>query len=313
MLSIIIPVYKTESTLDRCLTSVLRQQVDLEVILVDDGSPDKCPQMCDEWDRRDPRVRTFHQPNRGLSAARNTGIEQARGEYLTFVDSDDYLSSGTYKPLMDILEMHPEFDILEFGVVKFENSSERQEIILADRVYHNRLDYWLRARAYDHSYAWNKIFRRWIFDKVRFPEGRVFEDIQTLPKLVRLAQCVATVSSGCYHYTLNEKGITRQAGATEVKQLLEAHLPLLGEMLAEDTRRLDVDYGLSRYYLMVLNIQITYMLLSGSKPQIPHYAFRIPPDLPRRTQLKDFCIRLMGLSAYVKMVRILPMLRSKIS
>lgn len=268
MLSIIIPVYKTESTLDRCLTSVLRQQVDLEVILVDDGSPDKCPQMCDEWDRRDPRVRTFHQPNRGLSAARNTGIEQARGEYLTFVDSDDYLSSGTYKPLMDILEMHPEFDILEFGVVKFENSSERQDIILADRVYHNRLDYWLRARAYDHSYAWNKIYRRWIFDKVRFPEGRVFEDIQTLPKLVRLAQCVATVSSGCYHYTLNEKGITRQAGATEVKQLLEAHLPLLGEMLAEDTRRLDVDYGLSRYYLMVLNIQITYMLLSGSKPQI---------------------------------------------
>ena len=256
MLSVIIPVFKTEATLERCLLSVLRQQVDLEVILVDDGSSDNCPHLCDAWARRDPRVRTFHQPNRGLSAARNAGIDQARGEYLTFVDSDDYLSSGTYKPLMKILAFHPEFDILEFGVVKFEGSVERQDIILADHVYHDRLEYWLRARAYEHSYAWNKIYRRWIFDKVRFPEGRVFEDIQTLPSLVRLAQCVATVSTGCYHYTLNEKGITRQAGATEVKQLLEAHIPLLSEMLSGDTHRLDVDYGLSRYYLMVLNIPI---------------------------------------------------------
>lgn len=313
MLSVIIPVFKTEATLERCLLSVLRQQVDLEVILVDDGSPDNCPHLCDAWARRDPRVRTFHQPNRGLSAARNAGIDQARGEYLTFVDSDDHLSSGTYKPLMKILAFHPEFDILEFGVVKFEGSVERQDIILADHVYHDRLEYWLRARAYEHSYAWNKIYRRWIFDKVRFPEGRVFEDIQTLPSLVRLAQCVATVSTGCYHYTLNEKGITRQAGATEVKQLLEAHIPLLSEMLSGDTHRLDVDYGLSRYYLMVLNIQITYMQLSGDAPQIPHYSFRIPPDLPLRTRLKDSFIRLLGLSAYVRLVRLLPMSKGRIS
>ena len=80
MLSIIIPVYKTEATLERCLMSVLRQQVDMEVILVDDGSPDRCPQLCDAWYRRDPRVRTIHQANKGLTAARNTGIEQARCE-----------------------------------------------------------------------------------------------------------------------------------------------------------------------------------------------------------------------------------------
>ncbi|MGI6222590.1 MAG: glycosyltransferase family 2 protein [Prevotella sp.] len=313
MLSIIIPVYKTEATLERCISSVLRQQVDLEVILVDDGSPDNCPRLCDEWDRRDPRVRTFHQPNQGLSAARNTGIEQARGEYLTFVDSDDYLSSGTYGPLMDKLSNHPEYDILEYGVVKFENTSERQDIILADRVYHDRLEYWLRARAYDHAYAWNKIYRRWIFDHVRFPVGRVFEDVQILPHLVTQAQCVATVSTGCYHYTLNEKGITRQAGANEVAQLLEAHLPLLKDILKGNTHALDADDDLSRYYLMVLNIQITYMLLSGKKAEIPHYPFRIPFDLPMRTRLKDYCIRIFGLAFYVRLLRLLPMLQSRLS
>ncbi len=313
MLSIIIPVYKTEATLERCLTSVLRQQVDMEVILVDDGSPDRCPQLCDEWYRRDPRVRTIHQANKGLSAARNTGIEQARGEYLTFVDSDDYLSADTYEPLMHTLALHPEYDILEFGVVKFENSNERQDIILADRVYQNRMDYWLRARAYDHSYAWNKIYRRWIFDHVRFPEGRVFEDVQTLPLLVRQAQCVATASSGCYHYTLNKNGITRRAGAKEVAQLLEAHLPILQEILRDDVRALDADGDLSRYYLMVLNIQITYMLLSGKAPEIPHYAFRIPFGLPLRTRLKDWCIRLFGLKAYVRLLRMIPLVQRRLS
>ena len=91
-ISIIIPVYNTESTLDRCLESVLRQTMsDDEVLLIDDGSTDRSPQLCEEWARRDPRVRTIHQSNGGLSQARNTGLAHAQGELIAFVDSDDTL------------------------------------------------------------------------------------------------------------------------------------------------------------------------------------------------------------------------------
>ena len=92
-LSVIIPVYRVEATLDRCVESVLRQHVDdMEVILVDDGSPDNCPEMCDKWAVKDRRVHVIHKQNGGLSDARNAGIDVACGEYITFVDSDDWIS-----------------------------------------------------------------------------------------------------------------------------------------------------------------------------------------------------------------------------
>lgn len=91
-LSVIIPVYRTERTLERCVKSILEQSYhDLEVILVDDGSPDNCPQLCDEWALKDSRIRVIHKPNGGLSDARNAGIDAATGDCLTFVDADDFL------------------------------------------------------------------------------------------------------------------------------------------------------------------------------------------------------------------------------
>ena len=96
MLSIIIPVYCVENTLDRCVKSIVGQSYhDIEVILVDDGSPDHCPEMCDSWAQKDERIRVIHQNNGGLSDARNVGIDASRGEWLTFVDSDDYIEEGT--------------------------------------------------------------------------------------------------------------------------------------------------------------------------------------------------------------------------
>jgi glycosyltransferase involved in cell wall biosynthesis len=130
MLSVIIPVYKVENTLDRCVKSVISQDVeDMEVILVDDGSPDSCPEMCDEWVRRDERIRVIHKENGGLSDARNAGIEESKGDVITFVDSDDEVYAygmGTddssfapldkYEPLYgctDIQYKNPETGIYE--------------------------------------------------------------------------------------------------------------------------------------------------------------------------------------------------------
>lgn len=96
-LTVIIPVYRVEATLDRCVESVVRQHVpEMEIILVDDGSPDKCPQICDEWAQKDTRIHVIHKSNGGLSDARNAALDIAKGEIITFVDSDDYLADNTY-------------------------------------------------------------------------------------------------------------------------------------------------------------------------------------------------------------------------
>ena len=116
-LSIIIPVYRVEATLNRCVESVTNQSFDdFEVILVDDGSPDRCPLMCDEWAQKDPRITVIHQTNAGLSAARNAGIDRAQGDYLTFVDSDDFIGTET---LSEVVEQLDDNDILEYPVCRF--------------------------------------------------------------------------------------------------------------------------------------------------------------------------------------------------
>ena len=113
-LTVVIPVYRVEATLDRCVESVLIQDIDdMEVILVDDGSPDRCPKMCDEWAEKDSRISVIHKENGGLSEARNAALDIAKGDYVTFVDSDDWLDEGTYKAILNLMDDN---DIVEYTV-----------------------------------------------------------------------------------------------------------------------------------------------------------------------------------------------------
>ena len=122
-LSIIIPVYNVEQTLQRCVKSVLEQSfTNYEIILIDDGSTDKSGQMIDSLAETDNRCTAIHQPNRGLSAARNTGIEIATGNYITFIDSDDFIAPETLTPLMNILETRKGIDLLEYPVLEHHGS-----------------------------------------------------------------------------------------------------------------------------------------------------------------------------------------------
>lgn len=221
ILSVIIPVYKVELTLNRCVESVLGQNVpDTEVILVDDGSPDNCPEMCDSWAEKDNRINVIHKKNGGLSDARNAGIAIAKGEYITFVDSDDYLHDGTLSPLMEQLSKNQDIDILEY-MVKHDDSS-RRAITLEDRTFSSAQDYWLTTKAWCHAYACNKIYKRQLFDNVRFVKGKLFEDMLLLSDILRIAKCVATTSNGYYNYCENTDGISKQVNISTVRQLLIA-------------------------------------------------------------------------------------------
>ena len=267
-LSIVIPVYDVESTLDRCLKSVVEQSfADYEVILVDDGSTDRSPQLCDEWARKDPRIKVVHQQNGGLSAARNTGIELSQGDYITFIDSDDYIGEGTLEAVMSRLD--DSIDLIEYPIWRFYGAPH-------------------------HTYACNKVYRRRLFDDVRFPVGRVFEDAYTLPRLLRKVRRVATTSAGCYYYCWNAKGITSTAQGNELRQLLDAHL----------TAQMPMD---DRYYLKLVNIQIDVCELTGDEPRLQPRAVKPSGNLIQI--LKSTVLNIFGIKKLCSITKVIHKIR----
>lgn len=267
-LSIIIPVYQVEHTLERCVESILQQKFrDYQIILVDDASPDGSPQLCDDLARRDHRIIVIHRKkNGGLSASRNNGIARAKGEYITFVDSDDYLSGETLKPLMDLLAVHHDYDILEYSAyLHFGRPGSMSILRLDNREYGDMRQYWYETKAYVHTYAWNKIYRRTLFNAdTRFPEGRKFEDVFMLPQLLAKCQVIATTSLGYYYYCYNAEGITAQASGNDLHDLLDAHLLILNGKTKQDLTPPTTDY-----YSKVLNVALDVYEKTGTVPQLP--------------------------------------------
>lgn len=309
MLSVIIPVYNTAQTLDACVESVLQQQVDeMQLLLVDDASPDDAPARCDAWAARHPqRIRVIHQPkNGGLSAARNAALDvvlrEGKSDIITFVDSDDLLAPNTYAPLLGLMAQHPDVDMLEYGYqeVPYINKGVNGGNNKAPTLYADAQRYWLQAQAYTHTYAWNKLYRTALWREVRYPVGRTFEDMHTLPRLLDGCRQVLVTHQGTYLYTQNPKGITFSAGtsATHYASLLEASLVAwqkYGAAYHNNARLADL------YYMYVLNIQLQYCKLSGKAPTLPYRPVRLTP-LPRRFWLKGLLLRVLGVKGLAKVI-----------
>lgn len=211
-LSIIVPVYQVEAHIDECITSILDQTFrDFELILVDDGSLDRCPAICDAYAQKDSRIRVIHQKNQGLSAARNTGLQAARGDYIGFVDSDDFIEASMYEKLLDNLERE-KADISVCGRYKVWGDKKIQE--QKSNVYKvmdsaqalalmntNVLGYFDVA-------AWDKIYKRSCFKGIEFPEGKLCEDWFVMYKLFFNAHRIVYDSIPLYNYRQRTGSIT---------------------------------------------------------------------------------------------------------
>ena len=306
-LSVIVPVYRVEDTLQRCVDSVLCQAyADYELILVDDGSPDGSGAICDEYASHHSHVRVIHKENGGLSSARNAGIEMAQGEYITFIDSDDFIGENTLPVLMARLEAHPDYDILEYPVYWHHGGKDAVVMKFGVNTYDDMREYWLRGKAYNHSYACNKVFVRRLFDHVRFVEGRKFEDVHTLPLLLEHARRICTTEEGIYYYTSNPNGITNNPGADGLRDLLEAHVNQL--------RRLGLTDHLTEYYAHVLNVQLDAYSATRDAPILP-----TPPvtsssirglGMGVKTQAKLRMLQLIGIKNLCKLHRLIHPSRS---
>lgn len=211
MITIVVPVYKVEEYLDRCVDSILNQTYkDFELLLVDDGSPDNCGKICDEYAKKDRRIFVIHQKNGGLSAARNTGInwfyEQNRSDYITFVDSDDWLHPEYLRILMNgITENYVKVSVCDFKRVINESPFENYDNVNFEL---NSPENFLVNHFWQYNYACGKLYHKSIFCDVRFPIGKIFEDTFTTYKVLHKCDEIAYTELQLYYYFQNEQGIS---------------------------------------------------------------------------------------------------------
>lgn len=231
LLSVIVPVYKVEAYLDECVQSILSQTYcDLEVILVDDGSPDRCGAMCDAWAERDSRVRVIHKPNGGVCSARNAGLDAARGEYIAFVDSDDWLDPGMYEGMMA-----QRCDIVLCDCVK--EHPGRQELYTHDirPGFYDRkqleTEYFPHLLMMEHvEYPatisnWVLVFRRELAQDIRYLTGvRYSEDLLFGAQLMYRAKSFCYLKGQAfYHYRMNPASATHKFVPDKWNDYLKLH------------------------------------------------------------------------------------------
>ena len=220
LISVIIPVYNIENYVEKCIESVLNQTYsNLEIIIVDDGSKDKCPQICDEYFKKDKRIKVIHQENLGLSEARNNGIKIANGKYIAFIDGDDFIDEDMYEILYYNLKRYdadiasceftsnfePE-QIKEKKVTVLDNKQAIKELILGDK-----LD----------NHVCNKLFKKKLFEEVSFPKGKKYEDIGTMYLLIEKAKKIVLDNSKKYHYINRSTSITNSYSIATLNNYIE--------------------------------------------------------------------------------------------
>ena len=222
-ISIIVPVYKVEKYLNECIDSILAQTfTDFELILVDDGSPDNCPALCDAAAEKDSRVRVIHQQNKGLSGARNAGIDVARGNWLGFVDSDDMIDpTFCEKMLHAAVQAGAEMAVCNILRMKENKALDSyQEHCLKDEVL-SREEIVHRIQLSPFYMVMTRLCRREVFEKIRFPEGKNYEDAFTAPEILEWVNKAACVAEPLYQYRLRSGSIMH--AAVTLKNLEEVY------------------------------------------------------------------------------------------
>ena len=218
LISIIVPVYKVEKYLRRCVVSILEQTYKkFELILVDDGSPDNCPYMCDEFAKQDNRIKVIHKKNGGLSDARNAGLDIAKGDYIGFVDSDDYIAPEMYEILINrIMQDYSDMACCNYYFVN-ENgtlcSSKKNDLPIRDELInpYNFLKRYSEESDWYYVVAWNKLYRNTLFDELRYPKGKVNEDAFLIYPLVDKCQWISCVHNPMYFYVQRDDSIMAQS------------------------------------------------------------------------------------------------------
>jgi glycosyltransferase involved in cell wall biosynthesis len=226
-ISVIVPIYNVEKYLGRCIDSIINQTyTNLEIILVDDGSPDRCPYICEEYAKLDHRIKVIHKKNGGLSSARNAGINIATGDYIGFVDSDDYIDVHMYEVLLQAcLNQQCKLAVCRIQHFKGDRFVDKIRTCNTYKKMTNKEALWELQGADGELFcvAWNKLYHKKLFHELRYPEGKINEDEFVTYKAIHQAGSIAICESPLYFYFQeNSESITKNKKYFTCEDIFEA-------------------------------------------------------------------------------------------
>lgn len=258
LISIIVPVYNVEKYIEKCVNSIINQTYkNIEIILVDDGSKDRSGEICDELKLKDNRIKIIHKQNGGLSDARNAGMKIANGNYIGFVDSDDYIKEDMFETLYELCKKYNSdisivsyYEIYHDKVIGVRDSKKLYELNKIDAMKEILID-----RAIQ-SYAWNKLFKRELFEQIEFPTNKNFEDIATTLLLFERADKVVLLEDPKYYYVRRDDSIVGNRNYKTYKDYLDV---IYDKYLYLDGKYKELD--LYNAYNFVINMIWVYTII----------------------------------------------------
>lgn len=257
LVSVILPIYNVEQVLKRCLDSVCNQTyLNLEIILVDDGSTDNSGNICDEYAKVDKRIKVIHKKNGGLSDARNVGLDIANGDYLTLVDSDDFISAYYVQNLMFAIQKSG-CELSSSWFCKFSNGIKIGSPTIANDSsieICNREDYYKKMLLQDgvEVSAWGKMYKSSLFNGVRYPFGKLYEDIPTTYLLIEKVEKIAVIPNVDYYYYQRKQSISKSSFNVRKMDAI-VHMGKFMDFIVLHYPNLK-NAAISRYFSVVCNI-----------------------------------------------------------
>lgn len=219
LISVIVPVYNVQDYLEKCVVSICKQSYKkLEIILIDDGSTDRSGEMCDAYKSNDSRIVVLHKSNGGLSSARNEGLKIAKGDYICFVDSDDFIHKDMIAKLyLALIQESAELAVCDYS------SSDSFTLTMEKVVYQKdeAISHLFDDQGYK-FYAWNKMYKRSLFENIEFPNGKNYEDIVTTYNIINKCNKIVYIKSELYHYTIRKGSITNVNFSEKNYDLIDA-------------------------------------------------------------------------------------------
>lgn len=314
-ITVIVPIYNVEPYLERCVNSILNQSYqNLEIILVDDGSPDNCGAICDEFAKKDDRIVVIHQKNKGLSGARNTGLENATGDYIGFVDSDDWIDEEMYGEMMDAM-LQNDVNLVECDFIFRTEYGEKEpeEGTLEHQTKLQALQRILRRRQFS---VCKRLYEKSLLDGLKFPEGKISEDVYFTSYVFKRVDKIVYLSNHFYNYYRASESITRGPyNPKNLKQSIEAAF-----FLRENIGSVQEDPELQRLantFLMDI-LLYNYKLLHHNHDQDANFELRIWvrklfKDINGSLPLQHAMAKLLPVRLYYGLIRTYTGLKSILS
>lgn len=275
LVSIIVPVYNVQDQLRRCVESIICQDYsNIEIFLIDDGATDKSGDICDEYSKQDNRICVIHKANGGLSDARNVALDKCTGDWICFIDSDDYVDKNYVSEMINV-GLEKKADIVVSGRIEvYENSKETTFLSEKYRIW-NSLESLKSLATYDgiHVGAWGKLYKRYIFEEIRYPKGVVSEDVAIATDIFSKARKVVHTGQASYYYVHRQGSLSK---AFNPKQLsaLESYIGFKKDLLTVYPQlKKEADYYCLKGIMSLINMYFAGKL-AGNSNQDSNFAYK---------------------------------------